>query len=171
MSIKEPAPIEIQTRRTRSTVRARSANPPPYQGRRHDPVTSLVEDSGKDRASLIERQAILAEISGVAGYLQEHLGQTVTAYLSGVKDSKLVGQWAAGRVQPRPLPGFRLRSAYQAARYLVEAYGSKTAQAWFFGRNSQLDGRAPASVLREGTIPEDWGFVVTAAKAFVETEL
>jgi hypothetical protein len=168
MSVKEPLPLGVQTRRTSSTLRAKTSNPPPYQARRRE-LSPQVEDARKDRASLIERQAILVDISGVAGYLQEHLGQNVTAYLSGVKDSKLVGQWAAGRVQPRPLSGFRLRSAYQAARYLVEAYGSKTAQAWFFGRNSQLDGQAPASVLREGTVPDDWGFVVTAAKAFVET--
>ncbi len=123
----------------------------------------------EDRTSLIERQAVTSDIAKVAGYLQEHLGQKVTAYLSGVKDAKLVGQWAAGKVQPRPMPSFRLRSAYQAARYLVDAYGSETAQAWFFGRNSQLDGRAPAFALREGKDPEDWSFVVTAAKTFVET--
>jgi hypothetical protein len=130
----------------------------------------LTRRSGADRASLIERQAVTSDIAKVAGYLQEHLGQKVTAYLSGVKDAKLVGQWAAGKVQPRPMPSFRLRSAYQAARYLVDAYGSNTAQAWFFGRNNQLDGRAPASALREGEDPEDWGFVVTAARSFVETE-
>jgi hypothetical protein len=122
-----------------------------------------------DRTSQIERQAVTSDISTVAAYLQEHLGQKVTAYLSGVKDAKLVGQWSAGKVQPRPLPGFRLRSAYQAARYLVDAYGSETAQAWFFGRNSNFDGRAPALVLREAENPEDWSLVVSAAKGFVET--
>jgi hypothetical protein len=131
---------------------------------------TVTAGSGADRTSLIERQAVTSDIAKVASYLQEHLGQKVTAYLSGVKDAKLVGQWAAGKVQPRPMPSFRLRSAYQAAHYLVDAYGSVTAQAWFFGRNSQLDGRAPAFVLREGKVPEDWGFVVTAAKAFVEME-
>src|SRR5438105_2983312 len=105
----------------------------------------------------------------VAAYLQEHLGQKVTAYLSGAKDAKLVGQWAAGKVQPHPMMSFRLRSAYRAARYLVEAYGSETAQAWFCGRNSQLDDRAPAFALRKGTNLEDWSFVISAAKTFVET--
>jgi len=119
--------------------------------------------------SQIERQAVTSDISQVASYLQQHLGQKVTAYLSGVKDAKLVGQWAAGKVQPRPMPNFRLRSAYQAARYLVDAYGNETAQAWFFGRNSQLNGRAPAFALREGKDPEDWSFVVSAAKTFVES--
>ena len=119
--------------------------------------------------SQIERQAVTSDISQVARYLQQHLGQKVTAYLSGVKDAKLVGQWAAGKVQPRPMPKFRLRSAYQAARYLVDAYGKETAQAWFFGQNGQLNGRAPAFALREGKDPEDWSFVVSAAKTFVES--
>ena len=133
------------------------------------PVDPVAGGSGTDRTNLIERQAVTSDIAKVAGYLQEHLGQKVTAYLSGVKDAKLVGQWAAGKVQPRPMPSFRLRSAYQAAHYLVDAYGNETAQAWFFGRNSQLDGRAPAFALREGKDPEDWSFVVSAAKTFVET--
>jgi hypothetical protein len=138
----------------------------PWNGQ---PFSAVSKGYDADRTSQIERQAVTSDICKVAGYLQEHLGQKVTAYLSGVKDAKLVGQWAAGKVQPRPMPGFRLRSAYQAARYLVDAYGSETAQAWFFGRNSNLDGRAPAFALREGTNPEDWSFVVSAAKAFVET--
>ncbi len=121
------------------------------------------------RANLIERQGLTSDIAKIASYLQEHLGQKVTAYLSGVKDAKLVEQWAAGKVQPRPRPSFRLRSAYQAARYLVDAYGNETAQAWFFGRNSQLDGRAPAYVVREGKVAEDWVLVISAAQAFVET--
>lgn len=133
-----------------------------------EPRDPMMSTEG-DRTSLIERQSVTSDISKVASYLQEHLGQKVTAYLSGVKDAKLVGQWAAGKVQPRPMPKHRLRSAYQAARYLVDAYDSETAQAWFFGRNSQLAGRAPAFALREGKDPEDWSFVVTAAKTFVET--
>ncbi|HVR94977.1 MAG TPA: XRE family transcriptional regulator, partial [Thermoanaerobaculia bacterium] len=88
--------------------------------------------------------------------------------LSGVKDPKMVGQWASGKVQPRLLPQSRMRHAYQATRYLVEVYGDETAQAWFFGSNSQLDDEAPAYVLRHGNAPEDWRFVISAAREFVE---
>lgn len=109
-----------------------------------------------------------AGIPEVARYLQENLGQQVTAYLSGVTDVKMVGQWASGKVKPRPLPDHRLRLAYQAARYLVEAYGPETAKAWFFGTNSHLDSQAPAYVLRHGETPESWDEVVSAAQAFVE---
>ncbi|MFY9825124.1 MAG: hypothetical protein WAM82_27345 [Thermoanaerobaculia bacterium] len=129
-----------------------------------------VSTEPETRTSQIERQAVTSDISQVAGYLQQHLGQKVTAYLSGISDSKLVGQWASGKVQPRPAPTFRLRTAYQAARYLVDAYDSETAQAWFFGTNSKLDGRAPALALREGEDPKVWSSVVSVAKAFVETK-
>jgi hypothetical protein len=117
---------------------------------------------------IIERQSVTTGIAEVAAYIQENLGQRVTAYLSGINDAKLVGQWASGKVKPRSLPDHRLRSGYQAARYLVEGYGPKTARAWFFGTNSLLDSQAPAYVLRQGESPEDWDDVVSAAKAFVE---
>lgn len=132
-------------------------------------IRPVMGGSGLTWREIIERQAVTASITEVASYLQKNLGQRVTAYLSGVTDAKIVGQWAAGKVQPRSLPVFRLRSAYQAARYLVEAYGPEAAQAWFFGTNSHLDSQAPAAVLRRGETPEDWSGVVSAAKAFVET--
>ncbi|HEV7508423.1 MAG TPA: hypothetical protein VGS07_26310 [Thermoanaerobaculia bacterium] len=131
---------------------------------------AMVAKSVGEGTSQIERQAVTSDISQVASYLQQHLGQKVTAYLSGINDSKLVGQWAAGRVQPRPAPTHRLRTAYQAARYLVDAYDNETAQAWFFGTNSKLGGRAPAFALREGEDPGVWSSVVSVAKAFVETK-
>lgn len=115
----------------------------------------------------IEEQASKARFPEVARYLQDNLGQRVTAYLSGITDAKMVGQWALGKVKPSSLPGHRLRAAYQGTRYLVEAYGPETAQAWFFGTNSHLDSRAPAYVLRYGETPESWDEVVSAARAFV----
>lgn len=81
-----------------------------------------------------------------------------------------MNRWISGEIAPEPVTADRLQYGYEAVRLLVSAYGSKTAQAWLFGRNSHLDFRAPASALREGTNPGDWSFVVTAAKTFVETE-
>jgi hypothetical protein len=132
------------------------------------PALAFTEEAGPNWRQVIERQSMTKGIAEVAAYLQENLGQRVTAYLGGVTDAKLVGQWASGKVKPRSLPVHRLRSAYQAARYLVEAYGPETARAWFFGTNSLLDSQAPAYVLRQGESPEDWDDVVSAAKAFVE---
>jgi hypothetical protein len=115
----------------------------------------------------IERKARIARISDIAAYLQDKLGQKITAYLSGLKDPKVVGSWAKGRGEPRDLAAFRLRCAYEAALMLVEAYGPETAKSWFFGTNTRLDDEAPAYLLRHVKTPEDLRFIIPSARAFV----
>ncbi|HUF77568.1 MAG TPA: hypothetical protein VMR44_01495 [Thermoanaerobaculia bacterium] len=116
----------------------------------------------------IEIDATRRSIADVAAYLQEHIGQRPTAYLSGLKDVKTVGQWAAGEVTPRSSSSLRIRHAYQAVRLIVEAFGDETAKAWLFGINSQLDGEAPAFVLRHSELPEEITPIVRAARGFAE---
>lgn len=101
-------------------------------------------------------------------YLQTHLGPRTTAYLSGADDTALVGRWAEGTAGPDDLQVERLRFAYEAAHCLVEACGAKTATSWFLGTNALLDRDSPAWVLRYGQKPEDWAFVIPAARQFVE---
>lgn len=107
------------------------------------------------------------DIGQVAAFLQAHLGQRITAYLSGIKDAKMVGRWVAGRSRPRELSGFRLRSAYPVVRLLSEAFDDETTRAWFFGTNPQLGDRAPAHVLRHGENPDDFGAILPAAREFI----
>ena len=114
-----------------------------------------------------ERQAKTAPAQEIAFYLQEHLGQKITAYLSGLKDPKIVGQWAKGRGKPRDLARFRMACAYEAALMLVSAYGDETARSWFFGTNTRLDDEAPAARLRHVKDPQDLRYIVPAARAFV----
>lgn len=116
----------------------------------------------------IESETARTDISAIAGYLQEHLGQKVTAYLSGLKDTKTVGQWVAGKSHPRDAAALRLRNAYQAARLIEDAFGDQTTKAWLFGINSHLGDEAPALVLRRGRSPEEVAPVVRAARAFAE---
>ncbi len=113
----------------------------------------------------IEHEAIRADIADVARYLQNHLGQKLTAYLAGVKDPKMVGRWARG-TEPRDAPAMRLRAAFQATRMLVAAYGHRSAKAWFVGSNTRLDDEAPAWVLRYAQAPDDLRLVVPTARAF-----
>jgi len=117
----------------------------------------------------VEHEATTQDISKIAEYLQEHLGQKITAYLSGVDHAKTVGLWITGSSEPRDMPKTRLRYAYQAARFLVEAYDDETARAWFFGSNTLLDDEAPAYVLRHGSTPDDLRLVIPAVRKFVET--
>ena len=114
----------------------------------------------------VEREAAITDIAKIAAFLQEALGQKITAYLGGLRDAKVVGRWVRGQVDPRDMVKMRLRSAYQAARMIIEAYGPETTKAWFFGCNTRLDDEAPASVLRRARTPDDLRRVVPAARAF-----
>lgn len=116
----------------------------------------------------VETDAVRSDISAVAGYLQSHIGQRATAYLSGLKDVKTVGQWAAGKVQPRDTASLRLRHGYRVARMISEAFGDEAAKAWLFGTNRLLGDVAPASVLRAGKRPPDVAPVIQAARSFAE---
>jgi hypothetical protein len=112
-------------------------------------------------------EAYTAEPKALAGWLQEHLGQQLVAYLAGLRDVKTVGRWARGEAEPRDLRLYRLQRAYVAAQLLVAAYGDRTARSWFVGSNPLLDDASPARVLREGSIELD-ARVPGAARAFLE---
>lgn len=77
----------------------------------------------------------------------------------------MVGRWARG-TEPRDAPAMRLRTAFQATRMLAEAYGHRSAKAWFVGSNTRLDDEAPAWVLRCAQTPEDLRRLVPIARAF-----
>ncbi len=110
----------------------------------------------------------LASLSEVARYLQDHLGQKLTAFLSGVGDPKTVGRWASGKVTPPFTREVRLRSAFDAAQLIVNQVGAETARAWFLGTSPFLDHAAPAVVLHEADNPEQCRHIVPAAISFLE---
>jgi hypothetical protein len=70
----------------------------------------------------VSEEATRLGIDAVAAYLQEQLGQKLTAYLAGVTDPKMVGRWAAGKAQPRDEREMRLRGGSAPTR------GSTTAR-------------------------------------------
>lgn len=105
-------------------------------------------------------------IHDVARYLQEHLGQRATAYLSGVNDPKMVSHWIARRNVPRDGAKMRLREAYQAVRLLLDAYDDEIVAAWLSCSSADLGDRSPAYVLRCAESWEDLRFVLPAARAF-----
>lgn len=113
----------------------------------------------------IERETTTVAISQMAKYLSEHLGQSATAYLAGLKNPRMVSNWIKG-AEPNQFTRVRIRSAYTAARMVMEAYGDETAEAWFFGSNSRLNDDAPAWILRHAESLDDLRFIVPAAKAF-----
>jgi hypothetical protein len=110
---------------------------------------------------------VLIDTAAMAGYLQEHLGQKLTAYLAGLKDVKSVGQWAQARSEPPAITRERLRAAFHATSLFLIVYGDREAQGWFFGANSSLNDRAPAAVLREAETPAEMALIAPLARAFV----
>jgi len=114
----------------------------------------------------VQDEATRAEFPEVAGWLQDHLGQQLTAYMAGLRDPKVVGQWRREKSEPRGAAEMRLRCAYQAARLIVDAYGERTTKAWLLGTNTRLDDEAPAWLLRRAEEPDHIRFIVPAARAF-----
>lgn len=116
-------------------------------------------------AARLDDEAITQPISQIAAYLQETVGQRVTAALAGLVDAKQIGRYArAGGPQPHGSTERRLREGYKVVRMLVDAYDSKTARAWLFGTNTRLDDQAPIEVLGHATDTPEFTAVVRAAR-------
>jgi hypothetical protein len=108
------------------------------------------------------------EMRCVVRYLNDNLGDLITAYLSGSEDLQTLQRWASGEDVPRDLSRERLCSAYEAAQCLVKAIGPTMTRSWFMGTNEMLSEEAPAAVLRHGANPDDWSLVVPAAQHYAE---
>jgi hypothetical protein len=109
------------------------------------------------------RTTIESSTEDIAAYLQEVLGQKLTAYVAGVSDPKAVARWAAGERKPRSDSEERLRAAFHVFQLLNTEESAYTARAWFGGLNPQLDDISPAAALREGRLRD----VLVAAKAYL----
>ena len=99
----------------------------------------------------------------MAAFLQEALGQKLTAHIVGVSDPKTIGRWATRDRAPRGENEQRLREAFQIFRLLISEESDHTVRAWFTGLNPHLGDEAPAAALREGRARD----VFMAAKAFL----
>jgi hypothetical protein len=132
-----------------------------------DARTAALEPLAAEHVSM---EAARLPIPEIAAFMREHLGQRLTAYLSGLNDPKMVTRWIAGQSTPRDYAQRRLREGYQAARLVVSVYGDETAKAWFFGSNTRLDDEAPAYLLRHAKSWEDLRPIVPAARVFVGME-
>ncbi|MFB9593492.1 MULTISPECIES: XRE family transcriptional regulator [Streptomyces] len=103
-------------------------------------------------------------ISEIARFLQENLGQRLTARIAGISDPKQVGKWASGAAEPRPEAEERLRAALQVFRLIHDAESLHTARAWMIGMNPQLEDEAPAQCIADGRRRD----VMVAARAYVD---
>lgn len=123
------------------------------------------------RATVLEREATVRPLSDVAAYLQETLGQRMTAHLAGLEHAKQIGRYVRGDAKPRSeLVDRRLREGYKVVRMLADAYDADTAKAWLFGTNTRLDDRAPIDVLGLATRSDELAAVVRAARQFASVD-
>jgi hypothetical protein len=111
---------------------------------------------------LAHAQATRLPIAAVTAYVQDILGQRLTAVVAGVNDAKAVGKWARGERAPHPDTEQRLRHAFQVAELLMQAEAADTVRAWFRGMHPDLGDEAPATVLAT-----DPARVLQAARAFL----
>lgn len=109
------------------------------------------------------QQSVTFAISDVARFLQETLGQKLTAYMAGVADPKRVGHWVKGAQEPRVEAEQRLRAAFQIFHLIQSVDSAHVVRAWFIGMNPQLDDASPAQAIRDGQLKE----TIAAARAFV----
>lgn len=96
--------------------------------------------------------------------LNSHLGATLVAALSGVRDSKLPYRWAKpDGPTPNPEAEERLRTAHRVWLMLADAESDPTTRSWFIGANPLLDEVAPFMAMRQGESQQ----VLRAAEAFI----
>lgn len=114
------------------------------------------------------RRGTHAPFSEIAAELAEILGKKLTAYIGGVKDTRVVERWIHGEVeQPYRDADRRIRLAYQIAKTLSEHDSARVVQAWFIGLNPELQDRTPIRLLREEDIERVGPDLLNAMRAFL----
>lgn len=127
-------------------------------------MSSLVS-AREDR--LAHEKAVRLPAAQVVADLREILGATLVAYLGGVKETRAVAEWAAGKREPSSQTMNRLRTAFRVATLLRTRDNNGVVRAWFQGMNPHLEDVAPARVLRGQPLEEAGPAVISVARAFV----
>jgi len=113
------------------------------------------------------RRAVQASFPEIVAEVVEILGKKLTAYIGGVKDTRVVERWMHGGVAPYRDADQRVRLAYQIAKTLNEHDSPRVVQAWFTGLNPELQDRAPLRLLREEDVEKIGPELLNAMRAFL----
>ena len=73
-----------------------------------------------------EGRAARIPVSVIAEYLQDVLGQRLTAVIAEVSDARAVGRWARGEQTPAPKTEQRLRHTFRVAELLMQVEAADT---------------------------------------------
>lgn len=105
------------------------------------------------------------EVREIARRLNQQLGATLVAGITGNKDRKISYKWAQHDGPAPQEPAIRrLQFAYTQWTLISEAEGDHVARMWFIGSNPWLESDTPVDGIRGGRFRE----VSAAAQAFVE---
>src|SRR5436305_1546467 len=113
------------------------------------------------------RRAVQASFPELVAEVAEILGKKLTAYIGGVKDTRVIERWIHGGVEPYRDAEQRVRLAYQIAKTLHEHDAARVVQAWFMGLNPELQDRTPIRLLREEDIEKVGPELLNAMRAFL----
>ena len=113
------------------------------------------------------RRAVQASFSEIVAELAEILGKKLTAYIGGVKDTRVIERWMQGGVEPYRDADQRVRLAYQIAKTLSEHDSPRVVQAWFTGLNPEMQDRTPIRLLREEDVEKVGPELLNAMRAFL----
>ena len=113
------------------------------------------------------RRAVQASFSEIVAELVEILGKKLTAYIGGVKDTRVVERWIQDGVEPYRDADRRIRLAYQIAKTLSEHDSPSVVQAWFIGLNPELQDRVPIRLLKEEDVEKVGPQLLNAMRAFL----
>ena len=127
---------------------------------------AVIAQSPPDRAA--HRRSIEARFPEIVAELVTILGKKLTAYIGGVKDTRVVERWISEEVtEPYRDVDQRVRLAYRIAKTLSEHEHPRVVQAWFTGLNPELQERAPIRLVREGDVDKVGPEVLNAMRAFL----
>ncbi|WP_030561843.1 hypothetical protein [Streptomyces aureocirculatus] len=131
-------------------------------------MTTTADSPAPTKSAASAERAHLAtvrmSIADIARFLQENLGQRLTARITNINDARQVGKWASGTSAPRQEAEERLRAALQVFQLIQDAESLYTARAWMIGMNPQLQDEAPLTVIADGRFRD----VMVAARAYVD---
>ena len=101
-------------------------------------------------------------VSHLAQWLEVTLGPRLTSFAIGISHSQLC-RLAHDEAQPGPDTERRIRNVYEATWFMAVNDGPGTAHDWLMQPSPELDGRAPAELLREGHAPAPAWFATAPA--------
>jgi hypothetical protein len=133
-----------------------------------DPVLRCNQLATLPRPDLAaHRRSVQAPFSEIVAELADILGKKLTAYIAGVKETRVIERWMHGGVEPYKDADRRIRLAYQIAKTLNEHDSPRVVQAWFIGLNPELQDRTPIRLLREEDLEQVGPDLLNAMRAFL----